>query len=125
MSDKSASEKMRLKPGMRAAFSRVPPDLESALGVPEGVIAATDPSGADFVLQFATTQAEADELLASLQPHVGTKTIAWIAYPKGSKGSGYDLNRDTVAGSARGVGLVVCAAVAIDQKWSALPVRPL
>ena len=36
---------------------------------------------------------------------VGPQTVAWLAYPKGSRVAGYDLNRDTIAAFARTVGL--------------------
>ncbi len=125
MADKSPAEKMRLKPGMTAALLHVPAELEGALGVPAEVTVVQRPEGADFVLDFATSQAEAEERLRALGPAIGEKTLAWLAYPKGSKAAGYDISRDTVWRFAQTVGLALVANVAIDEKWSALRIRPL
>jgi hypothetical protein len=84
MAEKTPAQKMLLKPGMTAALLHVPPDVLPVLGVPGGAALQDDPAGAGFILEFATTQDEAEERLAALKPHVGAATVAWLAYPKGS-----------------------------------------
>lgn len=123
MADKSPAEKLKLKPGMSATILHAPADV--ALGVPEAVTLVDDPAAADFVLEFAATQAEAEERMTALAPAIGEKTVFWVAYPKGSKAKGLDISRDTVAGFARTVGLVVNANFSIDEVWSAVRARPL
>lgn len=124
MPDRTPAEKLRLKPGMTAAILHQPTELDGVLGVPEGVRLTADPSEADFILDFASTLAEANERLAELSPAVRPKTVTWMGYPKGSKAKGYDLNRDSVAAAAAEVGLIVNANFSIDEKWSALRMRP-
>ncbi len=125
MADKSPAEKMRLQPGMTAALLHVPPELKDRLGIPEGVAISSTAAGADFILEVASTQAEAEARLEELRPSIGDKTIAWLAYPKGSKAAGLDISRDTVFGYVPTLGLTLVANVSIDEKWSALRARPL
>jgi hypothetical protein len=125
MPEKSPAEKMRLKSGMTASLLHVPAQLDGALGMPDGTTLVAAPEGADFILDFATTQAEAEERLLALKPAIAEKTLAWLAYPKGSKAVGYDISRDTVWEFAQTVGLTAVANIAIDEKWSALRIRPV
>lgn len=124
MRDKTPAAKMRLRPNMTAALLHMPTDLRDRLGIPDGVVFVDDPADAGFVLDVVTTQAEAEATLARLAPHVSSATLAWLAYPKGSKAAGHDLSRDTVWRSARAVSLTLVANVNIDYTWSALRIRP-
>jgi len=121
--DKSPAEKMRLKSGMSAAFPFVPEDVLSRLGVPAGVTVVTDAAQADFVLAFASTQGEAEARLAELAPAIGPTTIAWIAYPKGSKAAGHDVSRDTIWAYIQTIGFVLNANISIDETFSAVRFR--
>jgi hypothetical protein len=109
---------------MSATFLHLPEGLQERLGIPDSITEVDDPAKADFVLDFASTQAEAEERLAALAPSMAPKTIAWMAYPKGSKAAGYDISRDTIWQFARTVGLVLNANIAIDEKLSAVRMRP-
>ncbi len=86
MAEKTAAEKMRLKPGMTAAILHAPPGVVEGLGLPDDVTVVGQPETAAFILTFAATQAEAEERVREIAPHVGPDTLAWIAYPKGSQG---------------------------------------
>ena len=125
MSDsKTPAEKMRMTPGMTVALLHAPDGAESLLGLVGDVTRIEDPAAADFVLVFASTQAEAEERLSALAPRIGPKTVAWLAYPKGSRAAGHDMSRDTVWRFAETVGLRLVSNVAIDDTWSALRMRP-
>ena len=124
MADKTPAEKLRLTAGMKAALLHVPVELGPALGIPESVQRVDDPGDADFILDFATTQAEAEERLRGLRPAMREKTVAWMGYPKGSKAAGYDISRDTIWAFVKTIGLVLNANVALDEKWSAVRMRP-
>ena len=124
MADKTAAEKLRLRPGMKAALLHVPDSLQERLGIPADVALVDDPAGADFLLDFAADQAQAEERLAALRPAVGAKTVAWLAYPKGSKAAGHDISRDTIWAFVQTLGLRLNANVAIDETWSAVRMTP-
>jgi len=126
VTEKTPAGKMRLKPGMAAALLHVPAELRGRLA--DGVTVVDDlakagPADAGFLLDFATTQAEAEERLVALAPFVGEKTVVWIAYPKGAKAAGRDVSRDTIWRFAQTIGLTLVANVAIDGTWSALRVK--
>lgn len=123
MGDKTPAEKLRLAAGMTAAVLFAPDGLN--LGVPADVTLVPSAAGADFVLVFAATQAQAVERVRALAPAIGERTIAWIGYPKGGKAAGRDISRDTIAGFVREIGLIANANFAIDDVWSAVRVRPL
>ena len=125
MSGKTPAEKMRLKPGMSAALLHAPGRLEAARGVPDGVIHVDSTERADFILDFATSQVEAEERLAALGPSISSATVAWLADPKGSKAAGLDLGRNTLAACAPKFGLILVANIAVDATWSAVRMRPL
>ncbi len=124
MLDRTPAAKMRLKPDMTAALLHTPTDLRERLGVPDGVVRVDDPADAQFILDVVTTQAEAEAALTRLAPHISSATLAWLAYPKGSRAAGHDLSRDTVWRFARTVSLTLVAKVSIDKTWSALRIRP-
>ena len=125
MTEKTAAEKMRLKPGMTAALLHVPEQMGERLGIPEGVTVTADPTSAEFILDFASNQIEAEERLRALAPLLGPGTITWMAYPKGSKAKGHDVSRDTIWQYAGTIGLVLNANIAIDDVWSAVRMRPV
>jgi hypothetical protein len=124
MPAKTAAEKMRLNSGMRAAFLHAPEGVQESIGVPEGITITDDAREVDFILVFATSQAEAEERLLAVKPSVHEKTLAWLAYPKGSRAAGRDLNRDTIWAYGRTIGLDFVANIALDETWSAMRMRP-
>jgi hypothetical protein len=121
---KTPAAKMRMTRDMSVALLHAPDGIEALLGIVEPVTRIEDPAAADFVLVFATAQAEAEERLSALAPSIGPKTVAWLAYPKGSKAAGHDMSRDTVWRFAETIGLRLVSNVAIDETWSALRMRP-
>jgi len=123
MLDKTPAAKLLVKADMTLALLNPPTGYPGVLGLPEGVALTSEPQGADAILVFVTTQAEAETVALSLEPHIGTKTIAWIAYPKGSTAAGFDLNRDTIWAFLRTIGLNAVSQVSLDSYWSALRVR--
>lgn len=123
MPDTPLFNKLRFKPGIAVALRHVPAALEGILQPPAGATLVHDPSLADLILDFSATQAEAEERLSALAPSMGDETVVWLAYPKGSKAAGRDLNRDSIWQFARTIGLTAIANVAIDETWSAIRLR--
>ena len=52
-------------------------------------------------------------------------TVLWFAYPKGTSGVKTDVNRDILWAIARQNNLDAVGAVAIDNVWSAIRLRPI
>ena len=79
---------------------------------------------ANFVLAFATRQAEVDAFANLFSEKTAGDAIAWIAYPKGSsKRFKCDFNRDTGWQLLGDYGFEPVRAAAIDADWSALRFR--
>ncbi len=78
----------------------------------------------DFILAFATKQAEVDAFALDFQQHTQGDAILWIAYPKGSsKRYHCEFNRDTGWDMLGKAGFEGVRQVAIDADWSALRFR--
>ena len=125
MADKTPAEKLRLKPGMSVALLHLPEGLRDRLGIPADVKFVEDPAEADFVLDYASTQAEAEERLTRSRTQGAREDGDVDGVPEGLEGGGYDVSRDTIWRFAQTVGLVLNANVAIDEKLSAVRMRPL
>lgn len=124
MAEKTAAEKLQVKPGMTASILHAPPGVVEGLGLPEDVTVVEQCERVDFILTFAATQAEAEEHVQEIAVHVRPETVAWIAYPKGGKVAGRDLSRDTIWSFVRTIGFDLVANVSVDDIWSALRLRP-
>lgn len=121
MTDKTAAEKARIKPGTAiAVLNRVPGVIE-ALGLPEGV-RFVEPGEADLVFLFATTRAELEE---QMPPAVASATAAalWVFFRKGSKAAGLDMNRDSVWSIAERLDMRPLGLIGVDETWSAFRLR--
>jgi hypothetical protein len=78
----------------------------------------------DFMIVFATTQAEVDAWAKRLAPKMAHDGLLWFCYPKGtSKKYTCDFNRDTGWQILGELGLEPVRQVAIDEDWSALRFR--
>jgi Bacteriocin-protection, YdeI or OmpD-Associated len=78
----------------------------------------------DFILAFATKQAEVDALALDFQQYTEGDAVLWIAYPKGSsKRYHCEFNRDTGWEMLGKAAFEPVRQVAIDDDWSALRFR--
>ena len=87
------------------SFDAVLTSLDDDLRVRRG---ARVPQGSEFVIAFATQQAEVDQLAAEIATKTDGDAVVWVAYPKGSsKRYTCEFNRDAgwaklgAAGSSR------------------------
>jgi hypothetical protein len=79
---------------------------------------------ADFVLVFATQQAEIDSIAPVIAEKIKGDNAVWFAYPKGtSKKYKCNFNRDTGWDALGKLGFEGVRMVAIDEDWSALRFR--
>ena len=78
----------------------------------------------EFVMLFATRQADLDIHAAHISPKLAGDAILWVCYPKGtSKKYTCDFNRDTGWQLLGRYDLEPVRQVAIDEDWSALRFR--
>jgi hypothetical protein len=57
--------------------------------------------------------------------YIEPDSVLWFAYPKGTSGIKTDINRDILRETAEEHGVTTVTAVAIDDTWSALRLRPI
>jgi hypothetical protein len=123
MTDKTVAEKARIKPGTTVAvLNRVPGVVES-LGLPDDV-AFVEPTEAQLVFLFVSSQAELEAQMPSAVAGVAPKAAIWVFFRKGSKSAGLDMNRDSIWAIAEKLDLRPLGIVGIDDTWSAFRLRP-
>jgi hypothetical protein len=112
--------KLQIKPGAAVSVLGAPPDGPdlSGLGPP-----APGPAGAGAVIAFVRQAAELTEIAGAAIEAARDDRLAWIAYPKAGQ-LGTDLNRDSLARAAAGLGVQPVRQVSLDDVWSALRFRP-
>lgn len=90
-----------------------------------GVVVDREPrSSYPFILAFARSMAEAQEVAAACADALEGDGIVWFAYPKQtSRRYSADINRDTSWPVFEPYGLRPVSQVAIDDDWSALRFR--
>ena len=78
---------------------------------------------ADFVLVFAGSQQELEEVLPQAKTRLSPKGALWVAYVKGTSKHKSDVHRDTIAAYAESIGLDAVSIVSVDDDWSALRLK--
>lgn len=133
MADKSAAQKMQVKPGWKIHLVNAPRNAVTLLGeLPEGATiasASTEDSGAlaraDTILLFANNRAELEAELPGLLSAVGPGRSVWVAYHKGTSKVKTDIHRDTINDYAKSLGFQGNFMVSIDEDWAALRLKPI
>ena len=122
MAEKTAAQKMLIKPGMRGYLIHAPADAESLVGgLPEGFTRLEEPGElADFILFFAGSRQEAAAELPGVKALLKPSGLIWVAYHKGTSGVKTDLNRDILREAAVEFGLEAVSLVAINADWAAM-----
>lgn len=119
--------KLNLKDQREILVVSAPESFARELDQLEGVRVHRDPEAveaSDFILGFATQQAELDSLVAQLTPKAKADAVLWFAYPKkSSKRYKADFDRDTGWYALGAAGFEPVRQVAIDEDWSALRFR--
>lgn len=114
--DSELAKKLNVKSGMQVRVIDMPSDVNL-----DG-LATTDAPGADAVLMFVRTQAEADARGGPVVEAARAGEVAWMAYPK-ARQLGTDLNRDILWKLMKEKGLEANRQVSIDDTWSAMRFR--
>jgi hypothetical protein len=119
-------QKLKLKPGMRAAVIHAPEGYIASLGeLPEGVTISEKLNGKfGWLMVFVKNKAELDKLahkaIAALKP----EGVLWWAYPKGTSKIQTDLTRDKGWDILIGADLKWLVLISLNDTWSAFAVRP-
>ena len=119
-----ALKKLRYKPGMRVGVVGAPSGFErQVIAAKEITRAPARAKNLDLVQAFFTRRAHFVRDLPRLTKTLGDGGILWVCYPKAGA-LGTDWHRDIVRELAAEAGWQTVAAVAVDDVWSALRLKP-
>ena len=110
--DSELAKKLNLKSGMKVRVVAKPDEVTL-----EGL--STTASGADALIVFVRTMADADAHSAEVVEAAAAGMVTWMAYPK-ARQLGTDLNRDILWHAMKGRGVAANRQVSIDDTWSAM-----
>jgi hypothetical protein len=122
----SLARKLGFKPGATAVVLNPPEGvLELFEPLPEGATLATKKgrTPASLVVLFVTDAASLDSSFPTAQAACKPGGLLWIAYRKGGKKAGTDLNRDILWERMKPHDLIGVTLVAVDGEWSAMRFR--
>jgi hypothetical protein len=120
MPEKTLSQKLQIKPGMRLQVLNAPVQFADSL------TALVDSNAGEFevVLIFVEQMAELDESLSMTGQRLAPGGMLWIAYPKKTGAIRSDLNRDVLWRAVEPAGYQAVMQVSLDETWSALRFKP-
>jgi hypothetical protein len=126
MANTPLPEKLRIKPGSRAALIGAPKGFASLLDpLPPGATVTTSPRGdCDVVLGFAETLSAATAMVPRLTANLADGGVLWVCYPKLASARAGELSRDLLWKELGKHGLRAVTQVALDDTWSAMRFIP-
>ena len=110
-------KKLGIKEGHRVLLVNPPRSLPEEL---QGLLEAKSKPPVDFVLLFATSQAEYQADFARAAKMIVPDGMVWIAWPKKASGMKTDLTENTIRDHALKTQFVDVKVCAIDETWSGL-----
>jgi hypothetical protein len=110
-------KKLGIKEGHRVLLVNPPRSLPEEL---QGLLEAKSKPPVDFVLLFATSQAEYQADFARAAKMIVPDGMVWIAWPKKASGMKTDLTENTIRDHALKTKFVDVKVCAVDETWSGL-----
>jgi hypothetical protein len=120
VTEKTAAEKARIKPGTTVAVLNAVPGIVESMGLPEP--AFVEPTEAQLVFLFVSTSTELETQMPAAVAKLAPGSALWVFFRKGSKA--IDMNRDSVWAVAQRLDMRPLGLVGIDDTWSAFRLRP-
>jgi hypothetical protein len=115
-------KKLGIKPGFRAWFAELPPDvrteLKSQLDECEVVRAARAPL--DFAMLFTKSATQLAREFDRISKCLAPAGMLWVSWPKKSSGVATDLDDNVVREIGLAAGLVDVKVCAVTEVWSGL-----
>jgi hypothetical protein len=118
--DSALLKKLQLKPGLSGAVINAPDGYLERIGP----LANKLRPNLDFVQLFVRDKAQLERLAPAAVESVKPDGLLWIAYLKGGKKAGTDLNRDLLWAAMSPLGVAGVTLIALDDAWSAMRFRP-
>lgn len=117
---KKVSEKMIIKPEMRAIILNAPKDIINKLELPPLKFSKTLTGAFDYIHIFVIHREELERELPRLKAFLAPKGKLWVSWPKNGKlGTNLKLQRDIIPIGYYN-GLVESVCLSVDKTWSGL-----
>ncbi|HWV34808.1 MAG TPA: hypothetical protein VNZ55_04195 [Thermomicrobiales bacterium] len=116
---KTVARKMGIRPGSRAFLSNVPPEVRSALNLPDLDRACELTGEFDYLHLFVFTRIDLNAALPRFRDRLRPGGMLWVSWPKGGQ-LGTDLSLHEVVRIGYGHGLVESTCLSVNDTWSAL-----
>ncbi len=115
-------KKLGIRENSTVALLGAPEGFETALApLPDGVrLARQARGGADIILLFARSRAEAERRFGGAARALKPRGGLWLVWPKQASGLATDLTQAAVRSFGLDAGLVDYKICAVDQTWSGL-----
>ena len=113
------SEKMGIKPGMRAIFINAPEDAVKEINPGLFSFEADLKGKFDYIHFFVNTQARFHDTFPVLVNHLEQTGMLWVSWPKSGQ-QGTDLTLTIIIKLGYDYGMVESKTISINSIWSAL-----
>jgi len=115
-------KKLGIKPGFRAGFFELPPEIRSDLkaALADCELTTDNQEALDFAMIFIRSQAEMKEQFPRFARRLAPAGILWVSWPKKMSGIAADLNENDVRRIGLVAGLVDVKVCAVSEVWSGL-----
>jgi hypothetical protein len=122
LAEKSLTEKLGIKQGLRICILNQPEGYLNAVGnLPPHVTAVKElRARLDFIHFFVYSRKEQETTFPLLKKELSLNGMLWVSWPKSSARFPTDLNENVVKEIGLRNGLVDVKVVAIDKTWSGL-----
>lgn len=116
---KSVSEKMGIKPGVRAILINAPMNATEAMDLPTLDFTTELRGSFGYIHLFVDSQTALHEMFPIVKEHLEPTGMLWVSWPKAGK-QGTDLKVTKVIEIGYDYGLVESTNLSIDSTWTAL-----
>ena len=123
MAEKSLAQKMKLKPGARAAVIHAPDGYLQELKH-DADISQKLSGQFDWIQIFVQNKKDLDSLAPQAAQALKADSILWISFPKGTSKIQTDLTRDKGWDVVRSLDLKWITLISVNETWSAFSLRP-
>jgi len=117
----SLAQKLKLKPGARAAVINAPDGYLKELDAQDVSVYTSLDGTYDWLQVFVRSQSELAALMGDVKAALKPSGLLWLAFPKGSSGIQTDLTRDRGWDTVKDLKWITL--VSINETWSAFSLR--
>ena len=117
----SLAQKLKLKPGARAAVINAPDGYLKELDAQDVSVYTSLDGTYDWLQIFVRSQSELAALMGDVKAALKPSGLLWLAFPKGSSGIQTDLTRDRGWDTVKDLKWITL--VSINETWSAFSLR--